>query len=108
MIVKSSKEGYKEILEGVRLKNLVHGKATHLTKVELKQGAVIPAHEHIQEQTGYLISGRLRFFGGTDEVIVSPGDCWTFAPNEIHGAEALEDTVVIEVFSPIREDYLNL
>ena len=108
MIVKSVPQGYTELLEGVRLKSLVHGERTHLTRVELKRGALIPEHQHPQEQTGYLVSGRLRFFAGADETIVSPGDSWTFAPDEAHGAEALEDTVVIEVFSPLREDYLNL
>ena len=108
MIVKAGLEGYKELLEGIQLKSMVHGVRTHLTKVLLEMGAVIPEHKHPQEQTGYLISGRLRFFGGAEETIVTPGDCWTFTADEAHGAEALEDTVVIEVFSPVREDYLNL
>ena len=108
MIVKANSEGYKDVLDGVRLKNLVHGESTHLTKVKLRRGAVIPEHQHPQEQTGYLISGSLRFFSGDKETIVSVGDCWTFAGDEMHGAEALEDTVVLELFSPLREDYLNL
>ena len=108
MIVKAASEGFKELLEGVRLKNLVHGERTHLTKVELKKGALVPEHQHPQEQTGYLISGSLRFFGGDEDTIVSPGDCWIFAGGEMHGAEALEDTVVLECFSPVRQDYLEL
>ena len=108
MIVKAASEGFKDVLEGVRLKNLVHGERTHLTKMKLKKDAVVPEHQHPQEQTGYLISGSLRFFSGDEETIVSPGDCWTFAGSEMHGAEALEDTVVLELFSPVREDYLKL
>jgi quercetin dioxygenase-like cupin family protein len=108
MIVKAGPEGYKDLIEGVRLKNLVHGERTHLTKVKLKKGAVVPEHQHSQEQTGYLISGSLRFFSEDEETIVSVGDCWVFAGGEMHGAEALEDSVVIEMFSPLREDYLNL
>jgi quercetin dioxygenase-like cupin family protein len=108
MIVKAGPEGYKDLLEGVKLKNLVHGKRTHLTRVKLKKGAIVPEHQHPEEQTGYLISGRLRFFSGDKDTIVSVGDCWTFAGGEMHGAEALEDTVVVECFSPLREDYLNL
>ena len=69
-------------------------------------GAVVPEHTHPHEQTGYCIRGSLRFFGGGEETIVAAGDCWNFAPGAPHGAEALEDSVVIEVFSPIREDYL--
>ena len=108
MIVASTSEGYKELLQGVELKSLVYGATTHLTCVKLKKGAVLPEHSHPQEQTGYLISGRLRFFRGDEETIVSVGDAWNFAGEEMHGAEALEDTVVIEVFSPLREDYLKL
>ena len=108
MIVKAVPGGYKDVLEGVRLKNLVHGERTHLTEVKLKKGAVVPEHQHPHEQTGHLISGSLRFFSGDEDTIVTPGDSWTFAGGKPHGAEALEDTVVIELFSPVREDYLKL
>ncbi len=108
MIAKAMPGGYKNVLEDVRLKNLVHGERTHLTKIKLKKGAIVPEHQHDQEQTGYLISGSLRFFSGDEETIAAPGDSWTFAGGKMHGAEALEDTVVIELFSPVREDYLKL
>ena len=108
MIVKEVPGGYKDVLEGVSLKNLVHGERTHLTKVKLKKGAVVPEHYHHHEQTGHLISGSLRFFSGDEETIATPGDSWTFAGGKMHGAEALEDTVVIELFLPVREDYLKL
>lgn len=108
MIVKANQEGFKELLEGVRLKNMVHGERTHLTQIKLEQGAVIPEHQHPHEQTGFMLSGRLRFFGEGGETIVTPGDCWKFASGEAHGAEALEDSVVLELFSPLREDYLDL
>jgi quercetin dioxygenase-like cupin family protein len=107
MIVQASSEGYKDMLEGVRLKNLVHGEKTHLTEVRFIKGAVVPEHQHPQEQTGYLISGSLRFYSGDQETIVSPGDCWVFAGGEMHGAEALEDTVIVEMFSPVRDDFLK-
>ncbi len=106
MIVKADPTGYREVLVGVRLKTLVHGARTHLTEVKLEKGAVVPEHQHPHEQTGYLISGSLRFFSGGQEKIALPGDSWNLASEYPHGAEALEDTVVIEVFSPVREDYL--
>lgn len=108
MIVKARPEGFKPVIEGVKLKNLTHGDKTHLTEVKLKKGAIIPEHNHPQEQTGYLLSGRLRFFSGDDETIALPGDSWTFVGGTMHGAEAFEDTVVLECFSPPREDYLKL
>lgn len=106
MIKKADETGYNEMLDGVRLKSMVHGVATHLTEVRFKKGAVVPEHRHPHEQTGTLISGSLRFFGDGEDTVVTPGDCWNFASETPHGAEALEDSVVIEVFSPIRDDYL--
>jgi len=106
MIRKADDAGFYKMLDGVVLKSLVHGVATHLTEVRFVKGAVVPEHRHPHEQTGYLISGSLRFFGAGEDTVVAPGDCWNFASETPHGAEALENSVVIEVFSPIREDYL--
>ena len=108
MIEKAGPEGYKPVLESVTLKNLTLGDKMHLTKIKLNKGAIIPEHKHQHEQTGYLLSGKLKFFSGDNEAIASPGDSWTFRGHTLHGAEALEDTVVLECFSPAREDYLKL
>ncbi|MEW5940379.1 MAG: cupin domain-containing protein, partial [Chloroflexota bacterium] len=96
----------KELLPGIFMKPLVYGDNSLLCEFQLKQGAVIPAHGHPQEQTGYLVTGSLRFFGDEGETVVTPGCSWSFKGGVIHGAEALVDTVVIEVFSPVRQDYL--
>lgn len=106
MIQKADKAGYNQMITGVWLKSLIHGAATHLTEVRFVKGAVIPEHQHPHEQTGYLVSGSLRFFSKGENRVVTAGDCWNWPSGEPHGAEALEDSVVIEVFSPIREDYL--
>lgn len=108
MIKKANPVEFKEILPGIELGNLTNGDKTHLTKVRLKKGSIIPEHNHGNEQTGYLLSGKLKFFSGDDEFIVGPGDSWTFTSNMPHGAEALVDTVILECFSPVREDYLKL
>lgn len=106
MINKANDSGFNELLDGIRLKSMIHGETNHLTEVRFVKGAVVPEHKHVHEQTGYLVSGSLRFFGEGEDAVVQPGDCWNFLPNVPHGAEALEDSVAIEVFSPIREDYL--
>ena len=108
MIEKAGPEGYHLVLEGVWLKNLSHGEKTHIIEVKFNKGAIIPLHNHPHEQTGYLISGKLKFFSGEQEEVALPGDSWTFAGDSMHGAEALEDSLVIEIFSPAREDYLKL
>jgi quercetin dioxygenase-like cupin family protein len=106
MIRKADETGYSTLVEGVRLKSMIHGVSTHLTEVRFVAGAVVPEHSHPHEQTGYLISGSLRFFGDGEDTVVRPGDCWNFPSGISHGAEALEASVVIELFSPVREDYL--
>ena len=97
---------FKQILPGVLMKPLTYGDNSLLCEFQLKQGSIIPAHQHPQEQTGYLISGRLRFSSNEGEFVAAPGSSWNFKGGQVHKAEVLEDTVAIELFSPVREDYL--
>ena len=106
MFYKPDPSNFKQILPGVFMKALTYGDNSLLCEFQLKQGSVIPAHQHPQEQTGYLISGRLRFSSDKEDFIVDPGSSWNFKGGIVHGAEVLEDSVAIEIFSPIREDYL--
>lgn len=106
MFYKKNDSGYKEKIDGVRLKTLSYGKRTSFTEVLLKKGSVIPLHSHEHEQTGYMVKGKLLFIIDGEQQIAEVGDSWNIAGNVEHSAEALEDSVVIEVFSPVREDYL--
>ncbi len=99
-------DGYKEALEGILQKTLVYGKETLLTEFRLSEGSLLPRHSHPQEQTGYLVSGRITLFIGDDEFEARPGDSWSIPGDLEHGAMILEDSVAIEVFSPVRADYL--
>jgi quercetin dioxygenase-like cupin family protein len=72
-----------------------------------RAGFEVPAHCHPYEQTGYLVSGRLRFTVAGERFDAVPGSSWSIAADVEHAAEVLEDAVVIEVFSPVREDYLR-
>jgi quercetin dioxygenase-like cupin family protein len=95
-----------EIVKGVHLKTVVHGTHTLMTEVRMDRGAVIPPHRHPHEQTGYLVSGHLDFLVDGAHIIAKPGDSWNIAGSVEHGATAVEASVVVEVFSPVREDYL--
>lgn len=97
---------YRKPLEGVRFKTLVYGEKTLLAEFHLDKGSTIPAHQHPHEQTGYLVSGRLDFTVGEEKFIAEPGTSWSLPGNIEHSVEVLEDAVVVEVFSPIREEYL--
>jgi len=76
------------------------------TEFHLKKGGVIPRHSHPHEQTGYLVSGELRFTIGDSNFDARPGDCWCVEGGVEHGVVVLEDSVAIEVFSPVRGEYL--
>jgi quercetin dioxygenase-like cupin family protein len=106
MFKKSKSNGYTELVKGVHLKTLVYGEKTLITEVRFEKGAVIPQHGHPHEQTGYLVSGQMDFLVDGKHFPANPGDSWNIAGNIEHGATALEESVVIEVFSPVREDYL--
>ncbi len=96
----------KEPAEGIRLTTTVHGEKTLMGRFEMRKGARIPVHSHHHEQTGVMISGKLRFVVDGETRDVETGDSWCFKGGVEHSAEALEDSIVIEVFSPLREDYL--
>ena len=84
----------------------VHGDNTLMTEFRLKAGSVLPRHEHPHEQTGYLVQGSLRLTLGEEEHLAEPGDSWCIPGGVVHGAVAIEDSIAVEVFSPVREDYL--
>jgi quercetin dioxygenase-like cupin family protein len=106
MFYKKDDSGFQDALEGVGYKTLAFGDKTLLAEFRLSRGSTVPEHSHPHEQTGYLISGRMRFFVQDKTMEVETGDAWNIAGDIPHGAEVLEDSVVIEVFSPVREDYL--
>lgn len=99
-------EGYTSILKGIQIKTLVYGEKTLFTEFKLKKGSQLPRHAHPQEQTGYLVSGHIRLTIGDETFEVEPGDSWSIPGNQEHQAVILTDSVAIEVFSPVREDYL--
>jgi quercetin dioxygenase-like cupin family protein len=106
MFYKRSHNGYKQVLDGIKLKTLVYGDKTLFAEFRLEKGSQLPRHAHPNEQTGYLISGRIRLSIGEESFEVEPGDCWCIPGQVEHRADILEDAVAIEVFSPVREDYL--
>jgi quercetin dioxygenase-like cupin family protein len=106
MFTQKHDSGYIPVTEGITRKTLLHGKHTLMTEFVLKKDAVLPAHRHPQEQTGYLVSGHLFLTIGNDMYEVQAGDSWMIPGNVEHRAKIIVDSVAIEVFSPVREDYL--
>jgi quercetin dioxygenase-like cupin family protein len=106
MFKKRSDAGYRPALDGIEWKTLVHGEKTLMTEFRFRKGAVLPRHSHPHEQTGYLVKGRIQLSIGTEEYEAQVGDSWCIPGRVEHRADILEDSVAIEVFSPVRDDYL--
>ncbi len=106
MFQKKDEHGYKQAVEKITRKTLVYGKKTLLSEFRLEKGASLPSHNHPHEQTGYLVSGHIDLTIGQETHEVEPGDSWCIPGNIDHSAAAHKDSVVVEVFSPVREDFI--
>ena len=88
-------------------RQMLHTDRMTVARIHLAAGAVVPRHQHENEQVANVVSGRLRFIVDDDQVVVGVGDSVTIPPNVPHEVEALEDTIVIDVFAPVREDWVR-
>jgi len=78
-----------------------------LAQFELKRGSIVPRHSHESEQITYMISGALKFTMDGQEVVVRAGEVLQIPSWLEHAAEALEDSVAFDVFSPVRQDWVD-
>jgi len=106
MFNKANNEGYATPIKGIDQKTLVYGEKTLMTEFKLQKDSILPRHCHPHEQTGYLVKGHIILSIGEKKHDVKPGDSWCIPSGIEHGAEIIEDSVAIEVFSPVRVDYL--
>jgi quercetin dioxygenase-like cupin family protein len=91
-------------------RRVITGDRMMLAHVYLKKGAIVPRHSHDNEQLTYIIEGSLKFLigpEGGEEIIVRAGEVLVIPSNVPHQAEALEDTLDVDVFSPPRQDWLD-
>jgi quercetin dioxygenase-like cupin family protein len=88
-------------------RQVVHSDNMTIARLQLKKGAVVPRHQHVNEQVANVEHGRLRFVFDDSEGFAEAGDSVQIPSNEPHMVEAMEDSVVVDVFSPVREDWLR-
>jgi quercetin dioxygenase-like cupin family protein len=88
-------------------RKIVTGEREMLAQVYLKRGCLVPMHSHASEQMTYVLQGALRFLIGGEEITVREGEVLHIPSDVEHQAEALEDTFELDVFSPIRQDWLD-
>ena len=91
-------------------RRFVHGERAMVAQVFLRKGAVVQTHTHESEQITYILEGALRLWigaNGEQDVTVHAGEVLTIPSNVPHRAEALEDTLDLDVFSPPRQDWID-
>jgi unsaturated pyranuronate lyase len=88
-------------------RQMLNGDGLTLARITLAAGAVVPDHHHENEQIATVVSGRLRFVVGEEERVVGAGESVLIHRNVPHRVEALEESVVLDVFAPRREDWLR-
>jgi unsaturated pyranuronate lyase len=96
-----------EQLNPLLQRQFVVGHDIMVARVLLKKGAIVPEHSHENEQVTYILEGALKFRLSGREIVVHAGEVLTIPPNLPHEAEAMADTVDLDVFTPPRADWIN-
>lgn len=96
-----------ELGNGTKRKILAYGDGLMHVEVHFEEGAVGAMHSHPHAQTTYVLSGEFEFTIGNETKIVKAGDTMYDAPNIMHGCRCIKKGVLLDTFSPIREDFLE-
>jgi len=96
----------KEVLNDKLSRKVISGEKMTLAQIFLDKGAVVPLHQHEHEQFSSVLTGALRFELEGKEIVVRPGEVLHIPSNVPHRVVALEDSVALDAFSPVRADWL--
>ncbi len=94
-----------EMLPGVHRRTMATTDEAMLCQFHLEKDGIVPLHHHMNDQVGYVISGKIEMTIGDKVRVLKPGDSYAIPGGIEHSAKALEDSLAIDVFSPPREDY---
>jgi quercetin dioxygenase-like cupin family protein len=97
-----------EICPGIKRQTASSGKSMYQMRATLKAGSTMPAHQHPQEQVIHILSGRMKLIVDGTAHELTTGDSFYVAGNVSHGVETIEDTQVLDTFSPPRDEYLAI
>ena len=95
------------VWEGVKRKILAYDKDLMLAVFEFKKGSIGTLHKHPHKQVGYLVKGSFEVTINGEKKILKTGDAYLILPNIEHGVLALEDSILVDVFTPYREDFFK-
>ena len=97
-----------DIVPGIRRRTITHGASMYQMMAKLEAGSIMPEHKHPQEQIVHILEGKMRLIVAGVPHELTRGQSFYLASNVPHGVETLEDTMVLDTFSPPRDDYLAL
>ncbi len=107
MIVKNADIAAYKLDQGVSRKILAIGGAMMTVQFTFEKDAVGTPHSHPHEQVGYVVKGRFEATVGDESMVIEVGDSYYVPPDVVHGVVALEDGILLDVFTPQREDFLT-
>ena len=97
-----------DIVPGIRRRTIAHGTTMYQMVARLEAGSRMPEHKHSQEQIVHILEGRMKLIVAGAPHELRRGESFYLAANVPHGVETMEDTMVLDTFSPPRDDYLAL
>lgn len=97
-----------EICPGIKRQTATSGKMMYQMTAHLEAGSTMPEHQHRQEQVVHILEGRMKLIVNGTPHELTTGDSFYLASNVPHGVETIEDTRVLDTFSPPRDEYLSL
>jgi quercetin dioxygenase-like cupin family protein len=97
----------KEQLNPLYTRQVIHSDTMTVVRVHFKKGCEVAEHSHPNEQVSMVEQGALKFVMDGVEQVVRPGGVVRIAPNLLHSVQAIEDCVMVEVFSPRRQDWID-
>ncbi|MDR3258571.1 MAG: cupin domain-containing protein [Fusobacteriaceae bacterium] len=108
MHTKNSEIIIEQVSTGIKRKILSHSEKLMLVELSMANGAQGSKHSHPHEQITYVVSGKVSFYeeGKPDSILIA-GDSYYITPNSVHGLIALEDSKILDIFTPAREDFLK-
>ena len=96
-----------EPLNPMATRQMLHGASITIAKLRTRKGSLVPTHSHVNEQITTIEKGAMLFVTPTEQIVVRAGESLCIPPNVPHSVESLEDTVAVDIFSPVREDWVR-
>ena len=101
------KQVNEEQLNPMATRQMIHGSTITIARLRTRKGSIVPTHSHVNEQITTMEQGAMLFVTPTEKIVVRAGESLVIPPNVPHSVESLEDCVAIDIFSPVREDWVR-